>query len=140
MDLNINSPAYYTNIYGIDDEVYWMCKELSDLLKEKKYSDIIDIVGVVPIIAPKDEIDKGLWKEVKKCDLKFKVATVSLHIPFDEYMQSNIEKKKSLIIDNILKSVKAISKKGKIDFNHFKEDVVSFCEINGVQYLDLEKI
>lgn len=135
MVLNINSPAYYTNIYGIDDEVYWMCRELSDFVKGKKYSDIIDIVGVVPIIAPKDDIDKGLWKEVKKCDLKFRVATVSLQISFDDYIQSDIEKKKSLIIDNIIKSVKVISKKGKFDFNDFKEDIISFCEMSGVKYL-----
>lgn len=135
MVLNINSPAYYTNIYGIDDEVYWMCRELSDFVKGKKYSDIIDIVGVVPIIAPKDDIDKGLWKEVKKCDLKFRVATVSLQISFDDYIQSDIEKKKSLIIDNIIKSVKVISKKGKFDFNDFKEDIISFCEMRGVKYL-----
>ena len=133
--LNINSPAYYTNIYGIDDEVYWMCRELSDFVKGKKYSDIIDIVGVVPIIAPKDDIDKGLWKEVKKCDLKFRVATVSLQISFDDYIQSDIEKKKSLIIDNVIKSVKVISKKGKFDFNDFKEDIISFCEMSGVKYL-----
>lgn len=135
MVLNINSPAYYTNIYGIDDEVYWMCRELSDFVKGKNYSDIIDIVGVVPIIAPKDDIDKGLWKEVKKCDLKFRVATVSLQISFDDYIQSDIEKKKSLIIDNIIKSVKVISKKGKFDFNDFKEDIISFCEMSGVKYL-----
>lgn len=135
MVLNINSPAYYTNIYGIDDEVYWMCRELSDFVKGKKYSDIIDIVGVVPIIAPKDDIDKGLWKEVKKCDLKFRVATVSLQISFDDYIQSDIEKKKSLIIDNVIKSVKVISKKGKFDFNDFKEDIISFCEMSGVKYL-----
>jgi hypothetical protein len=135
MVLNINSPAYYTNIYGIDDEVYWMCRELSDFVKEKKYSNIIDIVGVVPIIAPKNDIDKGLWKEVKKCDLKFRVATVSLHISFDEYIQSDIKKKKSLIIDNILKSVKVISKKGQFNFDDFKEDVINFCEMNWVKHL-----
>lgn len=133
MDLNINSPAYYTNIYGTDDEIYWMCRELSDLVKEKRYSEIIDIVGIVPIIAPQGDIDNGLWKEVKKCDLKLKVATVSLHISFDEYIHSDAEKKKWLIIDNILKSVKAISKKGKIDFDCFKEDIIKFCEMKGVK-------
>ena len=25
MELNINSPAYFTNVYGIDDEVYKKC-------------------------------------------------------------------------------------------------------------------
>lgn len=135
MVLNINSPAYYTNIYGIDDEVYWMCRELSDFVKGKKYSDIIDIVGVVPIIAPQEDIDKGLWKEVKKCDLKFRVATVSLQISFDDYIQSDIEKKKSLIIDNIIKSVNVISKKGKLDFNNFREDIISFCEMKGMEFI-----
>lgn len=134
MDLNINSPACYTNIYGIDDEVYWMCRELSNLVKDRRYSDVIDIVGIVPIVAPEDDIDKGLWKEVIKCDLRFRVATVSLRISFDDYIQSDVEKKKRLIIDNILKSVKVISKKGKIDFERFREDVDSFCERSGLMY------
>ena len=39
MDLNINSPAYYTSEYGVDDDIYWMCRELSYYVREKKYSD-----------------------------------------------------------------------------------------------------
>ena len=31
-------------------------------------------------------------------------------------------------------SVKAIKTKGKIDFNHFKEDMMSFCEVSGINY------
>ena len=27
MELNINSPAYFTNHYGVDDEVYRYCEE-----------------------------------------------------------------------------------------------------------------
>ena len=38
MDLNINSPSYYTQEYGVDDDIYWMCRELSNFVKEKKYS------------------------------------------------------------------------------------------------------
>ncbi len=39
--------------------------------------------------------------------------------------------KKALIVKNVVDSVKA---KGKIDFNQFKEDIISFCEISGVNY------
>ena len=38
------------------------------------------------------------------------------------------------IVKNVVDSVKAIKAKGKIDFNHFKEDMISFCEISGVNY------
>lgn len=58
MNLNINSPSFYTQEYGVDDEVYWMCRELSDFLKEKKYSDAINTIGIVPIVAPALVIEK----------------------------------------------------------------------------------
>jgi hypothetical protein len=45
MDLNINSPAYYTSEYGVDDDIYWMCRELSYYVREKKYSDAINIMA-----------------------------------------------------------------------------------------------
>ena len=45
MDLNINSPAYYTREYGVDDDIYWMCRELSYYVREKKYSDAINIIS-----------------------------------------------------------------------------------------------
>lgn len=127
MELNINSPAYYTKIYGVDDEIYWMCRNLSDFVKEKKYSEIINIIGIVPIVAPESEINKGLWKEVKKCEEDYGIATISLRINFEEYVQSDVEKKKSLIINNVLNSVKSISKKGKIDYTLFRDDVTVFC-------------
>ncbi len=37
-----------------------------------------------------------------------------------------------MIVKNVIDSVKAIKTKGKIDINQFKEDMIHFCEINGV--------
>lgn len=45
MNLNINSPMYYTKQFGIIDEIYDMCQDIQRVVKEKKYSPIIDIVG-----------------------------------------------------------------------------------------------
>ena len=95
MDLNINSPAYYTKEYGVDDDIYWMCRELSNYVREKKYSDAINIIGIVPIVAPAAVLEKGLC-------------------------------------NNILSSVKAVSKKGKIDYKLFEEDLRSFCKNNDI--------
>lgn len=132
MDLNINSPVYYTQIYGVDDEIYWMCRGLCKALKEKQYSDVINIIGIMPIIAPISEIEKGLCKEHKKCEPKAGLALVSLQINYEEYVKGDISVKKKLIIDNILKSVKSISKRGKIDYSSFEKDVKTFCIENNV--------
>ena len=130
MDLNINSPAYYTREYGVDDDIYWMCRELSYYVREKKYSDAINIIGIVPIVAPAAVLEKGLCKAHKRCELKSGFASVSLHIDYEEYVNADIARKKTLIINNILSSVKAVSKKGKIDYKLFEEDLRSFCKNN----------
>lgn len=135
MDLNINSPAYYTRKFGVEDEIYWFCRELSYFVKEKNYSDIITIIGLVPIIAPKEELDKGLWKENKKCEPKSGFASVSLQIDYEKYVGANMDDKKALIIKNVVDSVKAVKSKGKINFNLFKEDMMHFCEVNGINYI-----
>ncbi len=132
MDLNINSPAYYTQQFGVEDEIYWFCQEISNFVKEKKYSDVVTTIGLVPIIAPKEELEKGLWKETKKCEAKYGFASVSLQIDYEQYVGANMDEKKALIIENVVDSVKAIKTKGKIDFNLFKEDIKSFCELNNI--------
>lgn len=132
MDLNINSPSYYTQEYGVDNDIYWMCRELSNYVKEKKYSDTISIIGIVPIIAPVSVIEKGQCKAHKKCEPQYGFASVSLQIDYEEYIKADTANKKRLIVDNILSSVKAVSQKGKIDYNLFAEDVRNFCENNGI--------
>lgn len=132
MELNINSPAYYTNVYGVDDEVYWMCQELSQYFKDKKYSEYINIIGIVPIVAPEEEIAKGLWKETKKVEINYGFASISLQINYTKYINSDIEKKKGLVIDNILKSIKAIKGRAKIDYKMLENDMRLFCESNNI--------
>lgn len=132
MELNINSPAYYSQEYWVDDEIYWMCRQLAAAVRENKYSDIIDVIGIVPIAAPDAIIEKGLYKEHKRCEPEYGFASVSLHINFEEYVKADISGKKRLMIKNILASVKAVSKKGKIDYRSFEKDVVNFCRDNDI--------
>lgn len=53
---------------------------------------------------------------------------------YEKYVEASMDEKKSMIVKNVVDSVKAIKTKGKIDFNHFKEDMMSFCEISGINY------
>lgn len=132
MELNINSPSYYTRQYGVIDDIYWMCREMAAYVRDKKYSDFVDIVGVTPVVAPKSVIEEGFWKERKHCELKYGFADASLYIDYEEFVNGDIDKKKQLIIKNILASVKAIHKKAKIDFGEFEKDIMCFCEQNNI--------
>ena len=133
MELNINSPSYFTRQYGVIDEIYNMCQDLRYWVKDKHYSPVVDIVGIVPIIAPKEMIESGLFKEQKKCEAKAGFASVSLQIDYEVYVNADIDEKKRLIVKNVLASVKAIHSRAKIDFTAFSKDIMQYCEQAGIE-------
>ena len=110
MELNINSPSYFTIQYGVIDEIYSMCRGISKHVENKQYSDLVDIVGITPIIAPKDIIEQNLFKQEKKNDIKYVIASVSLWIDYDEYLKADITDKQIMIVKNKLASIKTISR------------------------------
>jgi len=129
MDLNINSPSYYKDIYGIDNEVYRMCSNISKFMKDKKYSDIIDIIAITPVIAPEDLQVDMKWRNNINYRNKCRLIGIRRSIDFEEYVNSDIDNKCKLIIKNILESVKSISRKGKFDYDKFEKDLLEFLEI-----------
>lgn len=94
MEININSPQYYTNEFGIDDDIYNLCQDIHEYFKNKCYSESIDIVGIIPIIAPKETINKGLCKRGYHCEPKYGFASVREYIDYEEYVSADVEKKK----------------------------------------------
>lgn len=130
MELCLNSPAYFSRKFGVDDEIYKMCRQLSKYMKDKEYSEIVATIGIVPIVAPKEEIEAGKWTEDKKYSLKCGLVTVSKQIDYDLYCQADMETRKMLIIQNILDSVKCIHKKAKFDYEKFEKDVNCFVDSN----------
>lgn len=128
MNLNINSPMYYTKQFGVIDEINDMCQSIQNIVKAKTYSSVINIVGITPIIAPQDILTGGLFKEIKKCEVKYGFASVSLQINYEEFVHADIDKKKELMINNILASIKSIHKKAKIDLIEFEKDVMQYCK------------
>ena len=134
MHLNINSPAYFTKQYGVIDEIYKMCREISKYVENKQYSNIVNTIGITPIIAPKDIIEQGFFKQEKKCDIRYGFASVSLWIDYDEFLQSDLINKQIMIVKNILDSIKVIARKAKIDYEKFYDDIIQYCEQINLQF------
>lgn len=99
----------------------------------KRYSPIVDIIGIVPIVAPKEVIEQGLCKESKKCEAKAGFASVSLLIDYETFVKADIDEKKRLIVNNVLASVKVVHSRAKINFDEFHKDILRYCEQAGIK-------
>lgn len=125
MELNINSPAYFKEHYGVDDEVYRFCQKAYLFFKDREYSNILHIIGIVPVVAPQEMYDKGAWKEcVRFLDNK-NVASIVIRINFEDYYHADSMGKLEQTKEMILTAVKRIKTKGKFDYEKFREDFLS---------------
>ena len=129
MDLQINSPGFFSAEHGIDDEIYWFFRKITMYFIGKEYSEIINTVGLAPIVAPAEILGQGLWAEYTKIDKMSKLAMVSKQTDYLEYLNSDIEGKKQLMVENILSSIKSITKRGKFDYERFERDLMD-CLVN----------
>lgn len=122
MELNINTPAYFSQHYGVDDEVYRFCQKVYLHFKDKKYSDTLHIIGIAPAAAPQELYDDGAWKESVKLISNKTCAVISVRMDFEEYYNANSAEKIFLLKNMILKAVKKIKSKGNFDYDAFERD------------------
>ena len=47
LDLNINSPSFFTQQYGVNDRVYPYCQKCCEYFKDKEYSEVLKIIGII---------------------------------------------------------------------------------------------
>ena len=113
MNLFINSPVYYTQKYGIQDEIYKMCSYISSNIDITKYTTEVDTIAITPIIAPKELGPDKLRKEI----IFARAADISIPLSFEDYVNADIDQKKKMIIENIINSAKILKKKLKSKFN-----------------------
>lgn len=127
MNLFINSPAYYTNRYGVIDEVYTFCNYISKNIDITCYTKCLDTIGVVPMIAPTDELSRIGWKNRTYISLTYRMADISVSSNFEMYHLGDIKLKKDIILDNILRSMKIIEKKLGKKFNYelLEQDILN---------------
>ena len=127
MELNINSPAYFTQQYGVNERVYWYCKKCHEYFKDKEYSETLRIIGICPQCAPKDLYQQGKWKEKVRLIENGSCASIDIRIDFDQYY--NVTDEGKVIIRNtIMKAVKKVKAKGKFDYESFCRDLLNITE------------
>lgn len=125
MELNINSPAYFSDHYGIDDDVYRYCQKIYTFFKDKQYSDSLSIIGIMPVVAPKELYEAGQWKESVKLIGGAACAIITIRLDFESYYSADSKGKIVLTRDAVLKAVKKIKSKGRFDFGGFEKDLLS---------------
>lgn len=113
MNFFINSPVYYTQRYGIQDDIYKMCFYISNNINITKYTILIDTMAITPIIAPSELGPNKLRKEI----IFARAADVSIPLSFEDYVDGDIDEKKKMIVENIINSAKILKKKLKSKFN-----------------------
>ena len=122
MDLNINSPAYFKEHYGADDEVYKFCQKAYVFFKNKDYSEILHTIGIVPVIAPKEIYDTGKWLESIKFLNNKSIVSIVIRMDFESYYNASSMEKLKQIKEMTLIAVKQIKSKAKFDYNKFMKD------------------
>lgn len=125
MELNINSPVYYKDHYGIDNAVYRFTQRAYLFFKEKEYSDTLQILGIVPIIAPQEVYAAGNYKERVRFLCGKGVASVEIKVDFDAYHNAGSSGKIVLTKEMLLTAAKRIKTKVDFDYDRFRDDLES---------------
>ena len=125
MELNINSPVYYKDHYVIDNEVYRFCQREYFFFKDKKYSNTVKIIGIVPIVAPQEIVDGGNYKEKVKFLCNKSVASIQIKMDFDNYHNADSIERIEQTKEMILTAVKHIITKVDFNYDRFKDDLMS---------------
>lgn len=131
MNLFINSPSYYTQEYGVIDEIYRMCAYISENIDIRLYTEWLDTIGITPMIAPVVVLNSGGWKEIKHVSFTYRMAGISLNSDYDAYCKGDITEKKRILMKNILQSLKVVKKKlkGKFDYEQMEQDIKMLVRI-----------
>lgn len=123
MNLNINSPAYFSEHYGVDDDVYRFCQRTYLFFKDKEYSSTLHTIGITPVAAPQEAYDSGLWKESVQLIGGKECAIITIRMDFNRYYEADSSEKILQIRETILKAVKKVKTKGAFDVKTFEEDL-----------------
>lgn len=124
MELNINSPAYFKEYYGVDDEVYKFCQKAYAFFKDKEYSDTLHIVGIISVVAPQEIYDNGKWQESIKFLCNKSIVSITIRMNFENYYKANSLEKVEQTKEMILTALKRIKSKGKFNYDKFKNDLL----------------
>lgn len=141
MNLFLNSPSHYTQKFGVIEEVYMMCQYISQNINVRNYTDSLDTIGIVPMIAPPEIINEANWKEIKHINTRFRIASIALYSDYEQFCSADLNDKK-IVLENILDSLKVIKSMLRTILNYirsFRKQKGSGFNLHNEGRIDYEK-
>lgn len=128
MKLDIKSPSYYEQHYTLDIEIIEMNNAIMGYIDHNQYSEVIKIVDIVPVVAPLELLEKGLWEEEIMFSRSVGRISVFKHVNYEKYMNGTVEERKKLTIKCVLEAIWMIKKKPGTKFNakQLEKDLLEF--------------
>ena len=136
MNLELHPPSYFSTEHGIDDEIYWFLRGISKYFFDKEYSEIVNKVSIMSIVAPDEIIRQGKWQEHISVYKSIECAYVAKQTDYTEYLNADMEGRKKLMVENILGAIKSIRTRAKFDYVRFEKDLLSFVENFNMETID----
>ena len=87
----------------------------------------MQIIGIIPIVAPRDEYAARGYREKVKFLCGKSVASVEIRIDFDKYHSADTAGKVTLTKEMLLAAASRIKAKVDFDYDRFKDDLESLC-------------
>lgn len=130
MKIDIKTPSYYEQYYKVDEEIIKMCFDVMQKFDHKSYSDVVDVIDIIPVVAPAEKLEQGLWEEDIMFSKSIGRISVFKHIEYDKYMDGTVEERKKLTIKCVIEAAWMIKKKPGTKFNakQFESDFLEFTE------------
>lgn len=124
MDLQIASPLFHRNMYGIDYRIAHMCKDIDKYVRKIEYGSGDIVITIEPMIVPFEILQFGFWPE--------RISTISLgecvivckRINYEKYVKGDFEERKKLMLGNVFRSIRSIKGKCNIDYDRFEKDIL----------------
>ena len=111
------------------------------ILEHNDYGNEFAFLGIAPIIIDprRGLFEAGFFKERKLIKRKSHEADIRLRTDFDKFVLADNDKKRLLLLDNIIRSIKVIGEKSKTDFNSEKliNDIYKLFDISEDTLRDL---
>ena len=117
MNLYINAPAYFSSVHGTEDAVYRYQQYVSRHMDIRQYTRCLDTIGIAPIIAPEKEYAAHRYTETKLVHRKARMASLSLRMHYEQFLNASALDRIQMLADNILASFRVIKKRLGKDFD-----------------------
>lgn len=117
--------TFHKNQFGTEEKIDNFCTAICEIAKEKEYSTKIDRIDVIPDILPDELLQQGFGEEFTKIELKYRLVAMARQINFDVYQTSDLQGRKTLLVECLVEALREVKKKFGFDIDAFEQDIRS---------------